>query len=342
MPINLFQWGRHSNTIPHSVGALTQPVAGRRERQCSQPRDRLATQTWLADGRAAVRDHTALDAAQQEVRDSPSQSSSPCSRLGRWWDVEASRTPVADIRPTHDREAHGLPIFFTSTPSLEDAYAHESAGLHAGVFVPEPQSCPDSPSSTLATAGSPLWSSIFSYPSSPVSPSHFAFPTTQTDATPDTGRWPFPSPPSSTDLEEYVDDPPRKFEHDYEQWGDAFRSVRLVTGGAHEAVISSTATFVNTPASEPSGPETLVATPKTLSLAVIAAFADEVSEPEEEYPQEGDEEIEEDLVVQSVRITRPGRPALVDISHVNRCAEDGDWELVSSDLGQVFPFRPHE
>ncbi|KAJ4271963.1 hypothetical protein NW762_000672 [Fusarium torreyae] len=339
MPFDPFSWFRRSNSIPPSVEEPPmQPVAERRQDQCPQPRGQWAVHAFLVNGSVYLV-HEARDEAQEEVNASLARSGSILSRLRQLWTgAPPPGPPVPEIRQSYDRDVHGLHLFPVHSPSDEGALnptmlshraaEHERAGWHRGRIVQEPQDNPGfedsgAPSSNVAEAGSRRSLRSVPYPDSPTVPGHHVFPA------PDTVRWPFIScsDPSSPEPEENLDEESDVHQYDYTLWRDARRHVLLVTGGDNEALRSCTATIVNTnPTSgRSSGSETLVATPRTLSLALAAASTSERTE------QEEDQDVEETVAVRSVRVTRVGPPVLVNMSQLNRS------QVEETDLGSVSP-----
>ncbi|KAF4962691.1 hypothetical protein FSARC_9252 [Fusarium sarcochroum] len=330
-----FSWLRRSNSTPPSVEPPMQPVAGRRQGSCPQPRGQWAARAWLAD-RSVNLIQEARDEAQQEVNASLARSGSTSSRLRQLWTrAPPPGPPLPEIIRTYDRDVHGLHLFPVHSPSNGGAFTpsmpthrtaeHERAGWRLGMIVLEHQDIAgfpssSSPNSNVAEAGSLRSSRSEPYPDSPTFPGHHVFPT------PDSVPWPFfGSGPSSPEPEEDLDEESDGHQYDYSLWDEARRRVLLVTGGDHEALRSCTATLVNTtPTSgRSSSSETLVATPRTLSLALEATFSSERTQ------QEEDREAEETVVVRSVRVTRVGPPVLVDMSQLNRN------QVEETDLGSV-------
>ncbi|KAM0203699.1 hypothetical protein ACHAPA_007925 [Fusarium lateritium] len=340
MPFTLF---RSRASMSLHGGGQTPPGAGRQQGQCPEARGREAALEYLALGiDSQVRE--ARDIAQQEVAASRSLERSVSTQLRRWRTGELpSGTPVPTIGRSRGRDVHGLPFDSISNPRIGgdpllphttvlrlDLY--ERTGRYREMALQEYDDGVDSmdlvfSSSSNGSSGSPASSRTLTARDSPVPLDRPDSPIpeevdigTLPIGTP---RWPFfsdsfldPSPPE----DEYWDSESQSGIGSMTFFNRAFARARLVTGGEHESVRSSSATLVNVSPTEEysSDSETIVAASNASSSTLISTSPDGAET--------------ETGVVRSVRVTQVGRATMIDMPRVNQTqAWEMEGVLMSSD-----------
>ncbi|KAL4730567.1 hypothetical protein ACLX1H_002603 [Fusarium chlamydosporum] len=278
-------------------------VAGRREdartepRRCPDPRGQIETMLYVRGG---GEDHVprARDSAQHEINESRPPPVSVLTQFWRFFSGEpSSGHPVREAEEKTDVDSDVWTTVSLDSPSNQGEYETQQ---------------PSHFSDRRGNATRLDESQIQEYWSSPF------LPESQVPPAPAPLHWPFDD---EDDPFDDVEAEAIEENHNLTVGHVASKTVQIVDGDERQAVQPQAATIVDPSLDSSSALGTLVASARTSSADLTAGPQDEADEEEQ-----GCVDQEEDIVVQSMQMTRVGRATLVNMPQRSQNQTEGMGE----------------